>query len=1131
MKFFKKIFSREEIVNTILTILVFSLSFIPFLWLRGNQILLGYDNVYPLNAIDFLKDRIFSWSLTQGFGFDQSGQQGSLIIHVIDSIPQLFGASVQLSQKIVFSFWFFLLILSSYIFIVRLEKYEFVKSRYLRFLFPVLYSVNFYILQAWWVAERAKFSLVVAAPLTLAIILPMIKEKLTFRKVIRYSALCSLILTVFNGGGWGGLPLYGSVFVILFCFSAFYSCIFFFSNRRKEIPHLISFNFFLAVFYVFLNAYTLLPFVSTVLTQFGSLVSAEGGISGVISWTRYLSENTSFINLLRLQGIPDWYNNETHSYAATYLSNPSFILVSFIFPLLLFSSFIVGKKENKKMQFFFLFLLIVSLFLSAGARKPLGFIFELFMQHIPGFVVFRSPIFKFGYAYWFAASFLIGMALSAFIEYFVTKTQKYSVGNLVKILLPVLIIAAIVVYHFPYLKGNIFNIEKTTISSRVEVPSYVYDFSKWWKKKEENNRILLLPRLNDNWHFDQFKWNYMSLFPLLGNFANKNTVVNSGMLSSSEQSMLTNFYTAINNQDWDKMDAFASMSGIQYFLVRKDFYHDLPGQETDDPVQTEIKLQANPNINKVASFGEWIVYGYKEEKPFFFVNNNAVLSDGGDSLGSSKIKDNSLILDVTSYNKNPQMFSDVLVYPNCLSCQAEREDVSVVFPKPKILADSTLYEFTKIKAKLSKPDQSVDGKTYKYIGDTLKYASQIDELIRQNRSEKYINIMKNEYVKTLNDLIHHIPSIFKQSQNPYGTAIIVGEYLREEDDYISDIMSRANKESLIASLQGIIYEINRARDLLEEFYSSKDFNVRKVYKLRIPSTGEYETSIITKSLGSLEGDPSSIRLAVDDSPVASAASADRENINFSKKYLEKGDHTLTLMFPNQKNILPPPVVENVAGRVCYSSVANSFSFDSTYRLDFVSSNNCDPNFYFFVDDGTVFSPGLVAYLPILGDQEKKHSYIISSSKISLRKGVQTLRVAFCATALTEKNYLENIRQLSLVELTSPQVVFHKTEEKALGATPQISYSKINETEYSAEVKDASEPFYLVFAQRFSPAWNLSEGDHTVGNGFVNVWLIDKKGDFTMNLEYMPQKYVYRGLVISLLALFSISVYLLYKRRN
>lgn len=1130
-------FKNKSLTNIFLTAIVFLLSIIPLLWLKDNQILLGYDNVYPLNAIDFLKDRFFSWTQTQGFGFDQSGQQGTLVIHFVDSIPQFFGASPQLSQKIVFSFWFFLIILSSYVFVLRLENCGFIKSKYLRYIFPVLYSMNFYILQAWWVAERAKFSLVVATPLILAIIFPMVKDKLSFSKILRSSILCSLVLAVFNGGGWGGLSLYGGLLIVLFCFFVFYTFVFLLSNRKKDIVHLILFNILLAGFFAFLNAYTFLPFISTVFTQFSSLVTAEGGFEGIVSWTRYLSGNTSFINLLRLQGIPDWYDNATHPYSLAYFRNPLLILSSFVFPTLLFASFISRIKENMLMRLFLLFLLLVSLFLSAGAHDPLGFVYELLMQHVPGFVIFRSPIFKFGYAYFLAASFLIGIALSSIIEYVVIKTQKYKMGYLVGLLLPLLILVSIIAYHFPYITGNIFNIEKTSISSRLEVPAYVYDFSKWWMDKGNKDRILLLPNTNDNWYFDQFRWNYMSLFPLLGNFANENVITNSFIISPAEKSLLSSFYSSINQQDYRRMDSLASMLGIRYFLIRKDFYYDLPDQETDDPAQIEPKLNGNPNIRKEAVFGEWIVYSYTEDKPFIFAKSKAVLSDGDVSLYSSEFDEDSLILDRNSYKNDPSMFSDINIYPTCLTCLADREAFQVSFSNPRILADSPLYQLKKMSSKIRdklqiNKKQSIESKILQLTGSTLEHAAQINELINQHKNERYIEAVGMDYINTLNALFINVPPILAESQNPYKTVGVLQQYMDAESDYVSDMVSKADEASLISGLESINNEINKIRARLSKFYSKDDFNVKKVYRTYIPSPGEYDLKISSDSIGNLdEVEAPSIKIQIDGGVATPAASISGGNINFAKQYLEKGDHVFALILPSQRNILTAPVVQNVAGRVCYSSMASKFSLEKTYRLSFAANNNSDPSFYFFVDNGVTFSPIISERFESVLKQGKKNIYTISSST-RLKKGSTTLRVAFCALRLNDESYSGNVEHVSLVEITYPRFIIHKAEDNRFGTIPLVSYNKINQTKYMIDIQDAKSPFYFVFAQQFSPGWELSEGEKADDSKFNNVWHIAKTGDFTMELKYAPQEYVHKGFIISAVSLILLCLAFLYtKKRN
>jgi hypothetical protein len=216
--------------HIVILIILFIITLLPFVWLRDGSILLGHDNVYPLNPSDFLRDRIYSWSSNLGMGMDQSGVQGSLIFHTIDSIPQLLGFSPTISQRIVFSFWFFAMMFSSYFLMSQLEKRKYIDTPYAKYLVPVLYSVNFYILQAWWVAERAKFSLVAVTPLVLTVLFPILKERLTVRMILWRSGIIALLLTIFNAGGGGAfLCMVG----LLSCSLAF-TCLLFYIKAYKN---------------------------------------------------------------------------------------------------------------------------------------------------------------------------------------------------------------------------------------------------------------------------------------------------------------------------------------------------------------------------------------------------------------------------------------------------------------------------------------------------------------------------------------------------------------------------------------------------------------------------------------------------------------------------------------------------------------------------------------------------------------------------------------------------------------------------------------------------------------------------------------------------------------------------------
>lgn len=1120
----------KKIESIILTIFVFILSFIPLLWFHGDQILLGYDNVYPLNPVAFLKDRVFSWSYVQNFGYDQSGVQGSLIIHAIDSVPALIGLSPQISQKIVFTFWFFLLLFSSYIFIVRLEKAGLVRSAYLRYFFPVLYSINFYVLQAWWVAERTKFSLLVASPLILSIILPMVHSSFTKKTIIKNALICSFILTLFNGGGWAGLSLYGGLLAIVMVFYFYSLFILFLLNRKKQIVYLHIFCLLFLVSFILFNAYTFLPFILTTAKEYHSFLANAGGITGLIGWTRYLTENTSIINLLRLQGIPDWYNNGTnHPYSQLYFNNPVLIFFSFLFPLLIFLSFLNKKRKDAEVILFFLFLLMVSLILTAGSHKPFGFLFELMMEKIPGFIFFRSSIFKFGYAYWLSAAILIGIFMSETMEWLLYKIRNSTAVFFTPFFLFAFFLSFILLYHFPYLTGDFFRTHSKDFSSRVSVPQYVYDFSHWWRLKETKEKILLLPRLNENWVFEQYTWGYLSLFPILGNLANKGIVQNSDLISSGENSLVLELYETINKQDFGKMDKISSTLGIRYFLVRKDFSFNIPDQEAENPNIIEKYLINNPHLYRVQSFDKWIVYGYQEDKPFIRSTSSAIISnDINKSLDFSK--DSSLLvlspdIQLLSYSDS---FSDSILYPECLSCIAEKSEVSITIPKPKILINSQFYEVVQLKERLEASSKlSLEESIFKLVGGSLKLAGQIQELLIRDKPESVIELAADEYRNLLNSIQAKLPELFLKTQNPYSTSIIIQQYLAAQNQFLNELIVKENRKSVELSIEKILHSIQVVDEGLKQFYSQNDFNTRKIYKITIPWSGEYSVKLHRNTLGALSSyDISKMKIVFDNTINLLALDETERYIDFGKIVMSQGVHEFALYLLSQEDLKSSPRVDRIAGKTCLYSFIKNFSPQKAYSVRFSVVNNFDPNFMFFVDNGQNFSPNLLVYFPFSGEQVRQGRYVLSSDTVGFNNRWNSLRVAFCAPGLTEEIYKKNVKEYQVAELTSPMLELHKIGRLAFASAPQVKYEILNQDRYRVLVTKAQNAFYLILGQRFSPGWQASVGDHIIGNNFQNIWYIEKKGDFVVDVYYKPQNYFFIGIIVSVMAI-SASLFILW----
>ncbi len=71
--------------------------------------------------------------------------------------------------------------------------------------------------------------------------------------------------------------------------------------------------------------------------------------------------------------------------------------------------------------------------------------------------------------------------------------------------------------------------------------------------------------------------------------------------------------------------------------------------------------------------------------------------------------------------------------------------------------------------------------------------------------------------------------------------------------------------------------------------------------------------------------------------------------------------------------------------------------------------------------------------------------------------------------------------------------------------PQVTFTKISTTQYKANVKGSNNPYILVFNNTYDPLWKVRigsqiEAKHFIINGFANGWLLNKKGDYDIEIK-------------------------------
>lgn len=193
-----------------------------------------------------------------------------------------------------------------------------------------------------------------------------------------------------------------------------------------------------------------------------------------------------------------------------------------------------------------------------------------------------------------------------------------------------------------------------------------------------------------------------------------------------------------------------------------------------------------------------------------------------------------------------------------------------------------------------------------------------------------------------------------------------------------------------------------------------------------------------------------------------------------------------------------------------------------------------------------------------------------SKEIAVPEGATKLRLLLYTfpESYGEKTRTVFYDNVSLVPIPPAQNRFYTvTEPKTVLQKPrELTYHIENPTRTTVQIKGASQPFYLTTNESYHPNWQaelldsnlgiqlpftqrqaLEEGSHIALNNAQNAWYIDpvalcsqSRGcsqnddgsyDFTLAIEFTPQRWLYFGIAVSAITLAAGSAYYLHDRRR
>jgi len=1140
--FFLKNFIKNNYFRIIEIFILFVISLTPLLWFSPDHMVLGLDSGYPVDFINHFKTRLFTWFSPFNFGTDFTAVTGQIPQFTLLALVKLIGVSTYSVQKVTFVFWFFAMALSMYLFTSYLYKDK--KYWIIRLVAVFLYVYNFHLFSFWVQGAQATFSAYILLPAVTLLLLRFFNEEIS---PIKTAVLINVVYFFFNMGGIYGFPLVGPTIISAITMFIFYAAL----NFKKNIKKFIKRFFLLIVFSLFLmfllNAYSLLPFVSSFGQQFGDTVKAEGGIEATVYWARYISTYDSYINLFRLQGDNSWYNNPYH-YSKIFFNNPLLIFTSFLFPTLAYISyFLVKIRKEKLIVLFFMFLSLLAIFFSAGIHYPFGFIYEAMMRYVPGFAAFRSPYYKFIPALYFSLSILIGIS----VYYISQKTKiKYCFG--------VLFLLIILAYHYPFFQKEWVTIDKP-LSSVVKVPDYILEFGKMKNNSPLDYRTLMVPPFYNYHALKAYEWGYYSISSISPAITDKQFVYNNQSGFFEGAYLIDELYAKLREGKYDEFRELAKKLYIKEILLTEDIAFNYRDAPTENPEVYKKILDDKKFFQAVWKKGKWTLYsinGIEEISKISIKNSLKTFYVGNhwDFTGLFSSTDDSFVIQSEQpkdlVSKVPT--SEEVIPYRCISCEISKVNKQKIEKFPvKMLPGSAIYPLKMYWEKIiEKRAQTKDQLLDLYLGFSLKRIMELDRLselsVKRNSTEDWIQVLKllNFYWKEIAVIVEQN---YLETNNFFMLSKIYEYGAYEKDILVKLYLNKAQNESLRFMFSASLWSMQKVLSDINKIFDEYDWSKTFTYDIK---TNDSKIRDIEFNISSLpkdnDGKPLSPTAYLLDGQLFSVSEKQQKEFKISN--VDPKFSKLILFFQNLPNnilnlqktqITFPDKTED-----CLYSQIKNYRWNKQYTIRAkILDMESQPIIYVKRDYGAFatestpilksnyFNPDNV-FLP---EPEKNGDSVVFN--FSGKQNDFGASVYLCTSTFTDPASV--FGEVEFREVFEPKIYSKKSLNLKQINPPEISFKKINPTEYLVFVKNAKDPYILEFLEGFSPLWKLSlvgGGDevsdsHFILNGYANGWYIEKNGSYSMKISFYTQKFFKIGAIISLATLALIIVFVFGKNIN
>lgn len=1114
----KSLFVKYSAFLEILTLVLLSL--VPLLWFKSGQVVVGLDSGYAVDYLKYFDQRIYTWFASQNFGVDFSAEVGVLPFNSgVPALVSRLGVPTLNVQQVVFVFWFFLILLSMYLF----TRYLFPEPSkwFIRISACILYAFNLHLYSFWLQGEQTILSSYVIFPLFTLFLLKFAQKK---EGILKTAVILNIIYLFFGSGGVRGVPLIGPVILTGFVIFLYY---FYVNYNAEKLNYLKRFVFLFFVFifiFIFLEAYYIFPFLASFSHEFYSQVTIAGGIDGAISWSKFISTHASYLNLFRLHGDNNWYD-KPFLWAWNYLTNPVLVIGGFALPVLAFlAPLLVRDRKEKVIILFLVILALVGMIMTAGAHAPLGSFYTFLMKFIPGFATFRSAWYKFIPVIIFSYSILVGYSLSILIS-------KIKMNG--RWIISIVAIIALLSYHYVYFTSDNFVYNKP-FSTMVKIPDYIYDFAQYENSRPDDFRTLVTPHSNLGFTIKTFKWGYYGSYPIYPLITDKGFVqYDSYLFNDSENALVASLYQNLRENDFESFIKTARISHIRYVMVVKDVAKDYNFAPTEDPASYEKIFSNKRFFRKTWSSGEWQIYeiiGGDTSKKIEVENKITVDNSDYSSVDSLfEGLTTSFIfksqIDAATYDKLP-VVSSFTEYP-CVSCVlTSSAPISPVLEYSQINPGSILYKLklSRDATLLSKTVGSTE--TDALLGMSLKRLSEIEAVksvaaqVDAARDTEQALILLNNYWKRIGLKIGTDDTDFQSLQKI--STYLDFEILKFKDMYETGYVRESG--SLTASLSKVLSQMRKVDEKLKSTLGDTDWNSQFIYNIQDENRKDAKIFINKNSLP-VDAQGNSIYPEFyqidEEASVAARIQSDGEIMGVSPQAKK-----LKLIFNSMPNLAELSYKQvsliNTEQSCQYVSIKN-YSWNKKYIISVTSKSDSIPKTIYIKRDYQLLKteeftpPSQEFFNPDLTFSPSNPISDVSTFQFSGQPNDSGASVYFC-TAVGQDPLLA-FSNITLTELIHPLIYSKTNEIKSEHSLPQVAFTRVNPAYYKVSIKNASGPYILNFKEAYSPNWQaIISGkelpNHFRINGYGNAWIINDKGDYAIEIKFYTQSMFYIGLVTS-----------------